>query len=115
MDPKKTGTAFPELFAKIQDVVYRYDPSGLFSIGAPKDEHDDSVYKIISLLRYIRSLEEVPGILDKAMGGWLPENPHASEEMWVSMAPEIWEAWRKFLKTSKATTYTANDEKEYSG
>ena len=104
MDSKKAGTAFPELFAKIQDVVYRYDPSGLFSIGAPKDEHDDSVYKIISLLRCICSLEEVPGILHKTMGGWLAENPHASEDMWISMAPEVWEAWKIFLEQAEFTT-----------
>ena len=112
MDPKKANAAFPELFAKIQDVLYRYDPSGLFSIGAPKDEHDDSVYKIISLLRYIRSLEEAPGILHKTMGGWLAENPQASEEMWALMAPEIWEAWQTFLKKAEATVYSTNDEQE---
>ena len=98
MDPKKASAAFPALFHKVREIVYRYDPSGLFSIGAPQDEHDDSVYKIISLLRDKHSLEEVPDVLDKAMGGWLAENPDASEEMWVSMAPEIWEAWKTFLE-----------------
>ena len=98
MDPKKARAAFPELFNKIREIVYQHDPSGLFSVGAPKDEHDDSVYKIISLLRNKKSLEEVPDVLDKAMGGWLEENPEASDDMWVSMAPEIWEAWKTFLK-----------------
>ena len=110
MDPEKAKAAFPVLFDAIKEVIYRYDPSGLFSIGAPKDEHDDSVYRIISLLRDTRSLDEVPDILDKAMGGWLAENPHATEEMWVSMAPEIWEAWKIFLQKAESVTYTANDD-----
>ena len=103
MDPKKASAAFPALFNSIREVVYRYDSSGLFSIGAPKDEHDDSVYKIISLLRYKHSLEEVPDVLDEAMGDWLADNPEASEEMWVSMAPEIWEAWETFLEKAGYT------------
>ena len=98
MDPKKAKEAFPELFHAIREVVYRYEPSGLFAISAPKDEHDDDVYRIISLLRDSRGPEEVPEVLDNVMGGWLTENPHASEEMWVSMAPEIWEAWETFLE-----------------
>ena len=98
MDPKKASAAFPALFNTIREVVYRYDPSGLFSIGAPKDEHDDSVHKIISLLRSTHTLEEVPDVLDQAMGGWLEDNPYASGEMWESMAPEIWEAWKTFLE-----------------
>ena len=98
MDPKKASKAFPTLFSNIREVVYRYDPSGLFAIGAPKDEHDDSVFKIISLLRDKHSQEEVPDVLDKAMGGWLADNPEASEEMWEEMAPEIWEAWKVFLE-----------------
>ena len=100
MDPKKASTAFPTLFSKIRKVVYRYDPSGLFAIGAPKDEHDDSVNKIISLLRYKHSPEEVPDVLENAMGGWLADNPEASEEKWVAMAPEIWEAWKAFLENA---------------
>ncbi len=97
MDPKEARAAFLALLSQIREVVYRYDPSGLFSIGAPKDEHDDSIYKIISLLRHTHGPEEVPDVLEKAMGGWLADNPEASEEMWVSMASEIWEAWKTFL------------------
>ena len=98
MDPQKAKAAFPELFHAIREVVYRHDPSGLFAISAPKDEHDDDVYRIISLLRHSRSMEEVPEVLDTVMGRWLSENPYASEEMWGSMAPEIWEAWKTFLE-----------------
>ncbi len=101
MDPTKARAAFPRLLSEIREVVYRYDPSGLFAIGAPKDEHDDSVYKIISLLQHIHSEEEVPQVLEKAMGGWLADNPEASEEVWTAMAPEIWDAWKAFLERAR--------------
>lgn len=97
MDPKKARAAYPQLFNAIRAVIYRHDPSGLFALGAPKDEHDDDVHRIISRLQHVDSPDAVPEILDDVMGYWFEENPDP-KDFARAMAPPIWDAWCVFIE-----------------
>ncbi len=96
MKPTEARAAFPRLLDEITEVLLRHDPSGLFSAGAPRDEHDDDIHRIVSLLQDTHGPDDVPGILESVMGDWIASSGDNPKEMCRAMAPAIWAAWKKF-------------------
>ena len=96
MDKEKAAAAFPKLFEDIREVIYQHDPSGLFAMGAPKDEHDDSIHRIISLLQHIHGPEGVQEVLEDAMRDWIADKGDNPKEVCTAMAPAVWTAWSEF-------------------
>lgn len=96
MDPAKAARAFPRLIAAMRTILHRHDPSGLFGMGAPEDEHDGSICRIISGLQLVRECNEVASILEAELGDWIADNGNDPEKVCQAMAPEVWEAWSTF-------------------
>jgi hypothetical protein len=94
--PRKATRAFPRVFAAMQEILHRHDPGGLFWIGAPKDEHDESIRRIICRLQRVDAPNEVPSVLEAVLVGWVTENGDDPTEVCGAMAPEIWAAWCAF-------------------
>ena len=101
MNKEEARAAFPGLFEAIREVLQRHDPSGLFAMGAPKDEHDDSINRIVARLQSVQSAEAVPEILEREVGGWIRGNGKDAVEVCAAMAPEIWVAWCEFREKAR--------------
>jgi hypothetical protein len=96
MDPDKATAAFPVLEERIRQTLVAHDPSGLFELGAPRDEHDGDVHTIISRLQRASDETEVPGILEDALGHWIGDRRRVQRKVCEAMAPEVWDAWSAF-------------------
>ena len=98
MDKNKAAAAFPELIATLRDVLRQHDPSGLFALGCPEDEHDDDIHRILSLLQGAQGRGDVVNVLDSVLSGWVPEEERKAT--FEAMAPAVWAAWSAFLENS---------------
>ena len=96
IEATRAAGAFPELLRTIRKVFYQHDPSGLFAVGAPEDEHDALIHMVISRLQYLRGSEEVAVVLEAELGGWIASNGKDPKDACSSMAPAIWSAWCVF-------------------
>jgi hypothetical protein len=96
MDPKKAATAYPALKRRIVEILIANDPSGLFGLGAPYDEHDRDVHIIISKLQGATGTSDVEIILEEVLGGWMDSAGEPVTGLCAAMAPDIWEAWQDF-------------------
>jgi hypothetical protein len=96
MDPKKAATAYPARERRVVEILIAHDPSGLFALGAPRDEHDAEARAIISKLQRATGTADVEGILDDVLGGWIRSAGKPTTDLCAAMAPDIWEAWRNF-------------------
>jgi hypothetical protein len=84
MDAKKAAAAYPTLEKLIARVLIERDPSGLYAMGAPHDEHDGDVHSIL---------------VDR-LCGWIVDAGKDVEDLCSGMAPAIWEAWREFKRAA---------------
>jgi hypothetical protein len=96
MDPKKATAAYPALEKRVRNVLVEQDPSGLYAIGAPDDEHDEEVRRIISLLQRATSVADVREVLKDRLAPWILDAGKSVEDLCTKMAPPIWEAWCEF-------------------
>ena len=100
MDSKKASIAYPVLERKVVDILVAHDPSGLYALGAPRDEHDRDVHAIISRLQHASGPADVEGILADVLRPWLEDAGKSTTEFCAVMAPGIWEAWQNFRKAA---------------
>ena len=100
MDPKKAASAYSVLERRIVEILVAHDPSGLFALGAPHDEHDRDVHIIISKLRRAAGTSDVEIILEEVLGGWMNSAGKPTSQLCAAMAPDIWEAWQYFRNAS---------------
>ena len=100
MDAKKAAAAYPTLEKLIARVLIEHDPSGLYAMGAPHDEHGGDVRAIIASLQRATSLADVHSILVDRLCGWIVNAGKDVDDLCSSMAPAIWEAWREFKRAA---------------
>ena len=100
MDSKKASIAYPVLERKVVDILVAHDPTGLYGLGAPRDEHDRDVHAIISRLQDALGQADVEGILADVLRPWLDGAGESTRELCAAMAPGIWEAWQNFRKAA---------------
>lgn len=67
---KITGDNFKDEFSHIRNILIENDPVGLIDGGAPIDEYDDYIYRIMSGLKECRSENDVYAIVEKHFGGF---------------------------------------------
>ena len=96
MDSRKAVAAYPTLEKRVASVLIEHDPSGLYAMGAPHDEHDGDVRAIISALQRATSLADVRPILESTLGRWIRGAGKDVDVLCASMALPIWEAWCDF-------------------
>lgn len=96
MDSRKTVAAYSTLEKRVGSVLIEHDPSGLYALGAPHDEHDGDVHAIISALQHATSVADVRPILESTLGSWIRDAGKDVDVLCATMAPPIWEAWRDF-------------------
>src|SRR5437773_10857366 len=100
MDPKKASVAYSRLEERVVDILVAHDPSGLFALGAPRDEHDREVHAIISKLQHATGPEDVEGILSAVLRPWVEGAGKSVAALCAATAPDIWEAWQKFREVA---------------
>lgn len=101
MDTNKASKFYPKLLRDIQEVFRKHDPSGLFSLGVPNDEHDDDINRIVSELQHVSDPEEVPVLLKKHLGEWINSAGKDPSEVCQRMASPIWDAWCEFRNNTR--------------
>jgi hypothetical protein len=100
MDSKKASIAYRALERQVVDIVIAHDPSGLYALGAPRDEHDGDVHAIISRLQRASGPTDVESILAEVLRPWLDGASKSTTELCAAMAPGIWEAWHEFRRAA---------------
>ncbi len=95
-DGHSTHKAFPALFQGIRNAVIASDPTGLFSLGVPLDEHDDLIHRIISGLGAARQADDVEAILDNALRSWIDAAGGRKDGVVGELSPVIWHLWQNF-------------------
>ena len=98
MNPDEASSAFAVLEAEIRDVFRRHDPSGLFGMGAPADEHDSDVHRVISALQRVADPCGVSEVLQSVWREWIAARGQDPIRVCDAMAPEVWSAWRAFRR-----------------
>ena len=101
MDTQKARRSYPKLLRDIREVFRKHDPSGLFSMHVPDDEHDSDINRIISDLQHASGQEEVPRLLQKHLDEWIKDAGNDPFEICDRMASPIWDAWSEFKKNTR--------------
>lgn len=96
MDAERAAAAYPALEKRVIGILVAHDPSGLFALGAPRDEHDRDVHTIISALQGATSVTDVRAILERELAHWITGASKDVDELCREMAEPIWDAWCEF-------------------
>ena len=88
--------SFGQLCSSIREVLQRHDPSNLFELGAPLDEHDSSVHRIIGGIQHAHDPAGVTEVLERELWDWINAAGNDPTRICAAMAPDVWRAWRAF-------------------
>lgn len=86
---KITGENFKQEFAHIQNILIENDPVGLIDGGAPKDEYDDYIYRIMSGLKECNNEKDTYKLVERYFGGF----DLYFEDKAQAAAQKIWERY----------------------
>src|SRR5436309_64738 len=91
---QKLRASYGTLLTEVAAILRRADPLELVSCGAPLDEYDEEVARIVAKLRTATSAHDVQVNLRGVFGGWREGPPDSS---WAidKVANEIWQFWRR--------------------
>lgn len=82
---------YRELYEELVQVLYRHDPIGLASSGAPHDEYEPEVGTIISRLRSAANAEDVTRIVYEEFSHWFgAESTTGPYKAYAPIGEEIW-------------------------
>jgi len=90
---------FKALHKTVRQVLFAFDPTGLFELGAPLDECDWAVARIISVLEELDGPSMLPERLEKVFEELLEMNPNLSTKNLGEISIPIWEAWEEFSRS----------------
>ena len=89
--------AYRELYEELVRILYRHDPIGLASSGAPHDEYEPEVGTIIPRLGSAASAEDVTRIVYEEFCRWFgAESTTGPQKVYAPIGDEVW----LLLKTS---------------
>jgi hypothetical protein len=100
VDPEKARRAYPDLENSIRQIFLAQDPDRLFELGAPPDEHDGDIHRVISKLQYASEVSDLVHILEHCRIEAPEMGRQGSSDDWRGMAPAIWEAWLAFKQAA---------------
>jgi hypothetical protein len=76
---------YKELFYKAKEIVNKADPLGLISGGAPDDQFDDEIAKILIVLKNVKDSQELESEIAKIFQSSFKETFEPSEFKEVSL------------------------------
>jgi hypothetical protein len=97
MVPKRTSRVqYLNLHRGLTELLYRHDPVGLATAGAPSDEYEPEVGTIIPRLRDAKSPDDVRRIVHQEFLRWFEaEETAGPESAYNRIAQEIWDNFIK--------------------
>jgi hypothetical protein len=91
---QKLKETYQTLVAEMAIILRRADPLELVSVGAPRDEYDEEVARLVAKLRTASSPADVQVVLREVFGGWR-EGTSDSPSCIERVASEIWQVWQR--------------------
>ena len=88
-----------QLHKSVRQVMITFDPTGLFAMGAPLNECDWAVARIISMLEELDGPAMLAKRLKNILGDMLGMNPDLNANTLREMSIPIWEAWEEYSLT----------------
>lgn len=82
-------TDYKEMYKKVQQVINSVDPVGLVSGGAPEDEYDSQVNKIITLLQTDLEIETLTEEIHKIFIGSFGEETAGDKAKYLDIAEKV--------------------------
>jgi hypothetical protein len=83
---------YKNLHRGLTALLYRHDPIGLASAGAPKDEYEPEASTIIPRLKDAKNADDVRRIVHEEFLHWFDgEGTAGPESAYTAIAHDIWE------------------------
>lgn len=84
-----------EIFEKILDILFQYDPVGAAGMSEERDEYSPEVGTIIPRLYSANSVEDVHEIIYSEFCQWF-DTYTGEKEKYYPVAVEIWKVWQMY-------------------
>ena len=97
MTSNELSKAYQELYAKVGEILLRYDPVGIIS-GDISDEYNPEVSTILPRLKAAHSGNDVHDILYEEFVHWFGADTAGNRDnpTYEDAATEIWTVWNEF-------------------
>jgi hypothetical protein len=80
---------YKELFSAVKNIINEWDPKCLLAAGAPLDEYDDEVQRIIGGLRRCKSTEDVVLLINEVFVDAFGNGANKARESLREVAEQI--------------------------
>jgi hypothetical protein len=85
---------YPELFGKLEEIFFRYDPVGI-NFGSNPDEYASEVAVVLEKLPMVHSQEALRELIYETFCNWFDTQlaGNSARRVYHAMAEESWKAW----------------------
>lgn len=80
---------YKEVFSAVKNIINEWDPKCLLAAGAPLDEYDDEVQRIIGGLRRCKSAEDVVSLINEVFVNAFGNGTNKAKESLGDVAERI--------------------------
>ena len=96
VDERDLRWYFGTVFDAVRAIVNGWDPYGLIRMGAPSDEYDGEISRVLLRLQHARSTEDATEIVLDELSRSFGRPPFGEPTMHRQKCEDIWREWQKF-------------------